>query len=92
MWVDKSNEFYNISTKSWLDKNDVEMYSRHGEGKSVVAGRFIKTWKNKILKEEPVESSEQASLSFDQFIHQFYCWKICEKYARQLHSTRMYKS
>ena len=43
MWVDKSNEFYNISTKSWLDKNGVEMYSRHGEGKSVVAGRFIKT-------------------------------------------------
>ena len=31
--------------KSWLEKNDIEMYSTHNEGKSVVAERFIRTIK-----------------------------------------------
>ena len=35
--------------KSWLEKNDIEMYSTH-EGKSVVAEKFIRTIKNKIYK------------------------------------------
>ena len=50
IWVDKSSEFYNRSMKSWLEKNDIEMYSTHNEGKSVVAERFIGTIKNKICK------------------------------------------
>ena len=50
IWVDKGSEFYNRSTKSWLEKNDIEMYSTHNEGKSVVAERFIRTIKNKIYK------------------------------------------
>ena len=50
IWVDKGREFYNRSLKSWLEKNDIEMYSTHNEGKSVVAGRFIRTIKNKIYK------------------------------------------
>ena len=36
--------------KSRLEKNDIEMYSTHNEGKSVVAERFIRTIKNKIYK------------------------------------------
>ena len=36
--------------KSWLEKNDVEMYSTHNEGKSILAERFMKTLKNKIYK------------------------------------------
>ena len=39
IWADQGNEFYNI-----------EMYSAHNEGKSVVAERFIRTLKNKIYK------------------------------------------
>ena len=50
IWVDKGNEFYNRSMKSWLEKNDIQMYSPYNEGKSVVAERFIKTLKNKIYK------------------------------------------
>ena len=50
IWVDKGSEFYNRSMKSWLEKNDIEMYSTHNEGISVVAERFIKTLKNKIYK------------------------------------------
>ena len=36
--------------KSWLEKNDIEIYSTHNEGKSVVAERFIRILKNKIHK------------------------------------------
>ena len=36
--------------KSWLEKNDIEMYSTQKEGKSVVAERFIKALKNKIVE------------------------------------------
>ena len=50
IWVDKGSEFYNNSFKKWLKDNDIEMYSVHNEGKSVVAERFIRTLKNKICK------------------------------------------
>ena len=43
----------NFKTRSmqlWLGKNNLEMYSTHNEGKSVVAERFIRTLKNKIYK------------------------------------------
>ena len=34
----------------WLEKNDIEMYSTHNEGKCVVAERYIRTLKQKIYK------------------------------------------
>ena len=48
IWVDKGREFYNRSKKSWLQDNDIEMYSTHNEGKSVVAERFIRTLETKL--------------------------------------------
>ena len=36
--------------KSFLQNNNIEMYSTHNDGKSVVAERFIKALKNKIEK------------------------------------------
>ena len=42
--------FYNRSMKSWPEKNFIEMYSMHNEGKSVFAERFIRTLKNNISK------------------------------------------
>ena len=50
IWVDKGSEFYNNSFKKWLKDNDIEMYSIHNEGKSVVAERFIRTLNTKIYK------------------------------------------
>ena len=44
IWIDKSNEFYKISMKLWLQENDIEIQN---EGKSV-AEVFIITLKNKI--------------------------------------------
>ena len=36
--------------KSWFQDNDIEMYSTHKEGKSVVIERCIRTVRNKIYK------------------------------------------
>ena len=47
--TDKGTEFYNSSMKSWLEKNDIKIYSMHNKGKSVVAERFIRTLKNKFI-------------------------------------------
>ena len=33
IWVDKESEFCNRSMKSWLEKNAIERYSAHNEGK-----------------------------------------------------------
>ena len=38
--VDKGSEFYNRSLKSWLEKNDTEMYSIHNERKTTVAEKI----------------------------------------------------
>ena len=50
IWVDKRNEFYNRSMKSWLQYNNIEMYSANNEGNCVVAKRLIRTLKNKMFK------------------------------------------
>ena len=50
IWVDKCSELYNRSVKSWLEDNDIEMYSTNSEGKSAAAKRFFRTSKNKIYK------------------------------------------
>ena len=46
IWVDQGSEFYNTHFKKWLKGNNIEMYSIHNEGKSVVAETFIRTFKN----------------------------------------------
>ena len=41
IWIDQGSEFYNNRFKNFLKDNNIEMYSTHNEGKSVVAERFI---------------------------------------------------
>ena len=50
IWVDKGSEFYNRSKKSWLEKNAMEMYSIHNEGKSVVTEIFVTALRNEVYK------------------------------------------
>ena len=50
IWGDKGSKFYNISIKSWLQDNDIEMHSTYSEEKSFVSDRFIRTLKKKIYK------------------------------------------
>ena len=71
IWVDKSGEFYNRSTKSWLEKNDIEMYLTHNEGKSVVAERFIRTIKNKIYKHMTSISKNVYIDKLDDIVHKY---------------------
>ena len=42
------SEFYNNYFKNLLEKNDIEMYSTHNEGKPIVAKRFTRTLKTEI--------------------------------------------
>ena len=47
-WVVKGSEFYNAHFKKCLHENDIEMYSTHNEGKSVVPEKFIRTLKQHL--------------------------------------------
>ena len=49
-WTDQGSKSYNTHLRKWLKDNNIQMYSTHNEGKSVVAERFIRTLKNKIYK------------------------------------------
>ena len=40
---------FTINLCEWLDNNDILMYSIYNEGKSVIAERFIKTLKAKMI-------------------------------------------
>ena len=46
----KGRKLYNKRMQEWLDNNDILMYSRHNEGKSVISERFMKILKAKIYK------------------------------------------
>ena len=46
----EGSEFYNRLIKSWLQDNDIEIYSKHNGGNFAVAERFIRALKNKIYK------------------------------------------
>ena len=49
IWVNKGNKFQNRSMKLWLEKNDIEMYSMHTEGISVIVQRFIRALKIEFI-------------------------------------------
>ena len=44
IWVDKGREYYKRSMKLWLEKNDIEMYSTHNEGKSLLLKDLLEPW------------------------------------------------
>ena len=48
MWEHKGGEFYDRSMRSFLQNNNIEMYSTHNEGKSAVFERFVRTLRNNI--------------------------------------------
>ena len=49
IWVDKGRESYNRSMKLWLEKNDIEIYSAHNEGKSVLLKDLLEPWQKKFI-------------------------------------------
>ena len=78
IWVDKGSDFYNASFKKWLQDNDIVVYSKHNEGKSVVAERFIRMLKSKIYK-------HMASISKNVYIDKLD--DIVNEYNNAYHTT-----
>ena len=50
IWMDKGSELYNRSMRSWLQDNDIAVYSTSNEGDSVIAEKLFRHLKNKIYK------------------------------------------
>ena len=57
--------------KSWLEKNEIEMYSTHNKGKPVVAEIFLRTIKNKIYKYMTSISKNVYIDKLDGIIHKY---------------------
>ena len=58
IWVSIGNEFYNGSMKSWLHDNNIEMYSTHNEGKSVIVKLY--KYMNLISKNEYIDKLDDT--------------------------------
>ena len=54
-----------------LKDNDIEMYSIHNEGKSVVAERFIRTLKNKTYKYMTAISKNVYIYQLDDIVYEY---------------------
>ena len=48
--VDQDLQFYNSSMMLWVHDNNIEMYSKHNQEKSVIVERFIRTLNSQIYK------------------------------------------
>ena len=71
LWVDKGSKFYNRSVKQFLQNNNIEMYSTHNEGKSVVDERFIKTLGRKIHTDMTLISNVYID-KLDDIVNKYY--------------------
>ena len=69
--VDRGSGFYNNSFKKWLKDNNIEMYSTHNEGKSVVAERFVRTLKNKIYNHMTGVSKNVYIVKLDDIVNEY---------------------
>ena len=58
--------------KSFLQNNDMQVYSAHNEGKSVAAERFIRTLKSKIYKYMTSVSKNVYSDKLDDLVSKYH--------------------
>ena len=56
---------------SWLQDNDIEMYSTHNEGKSVVTERFIRNLMNKIYEYMTSASKNVYTDKIDDIVNKY---------------------
>ena len=57
--------------KSWLQDDDIEMYSTHNEGKSAVAKRLIRTLRNKNYKYMTAASKNVYIDKLDEIVNKY---------------------
>ena len=67
----KEVNFTIVLLQKWLKDNDIEMYSIHSEGKSVVAERFIRTLKTKIYKYITLISANVHINKLDDIVNEY---------------------
>ena len=81
IWVDKGSEFYSSSFKKWLNDNDIEIYSRNNEEKSIIAESvlFIRTLKNKIHKHNTSISKNVYIYKLDDIVNEYTAIHIIEQ-------------
>ena len=71
IWVDKGSEFYNRSMKSFLQNNNIEMFSTHNGRRFVIVERFIRTLKNNIYKYITSISKDMYINKLDDIINKY---------------------
>ena len=80
IWVDKDREFYNRSIKSWLERNNIVMYSTHNEGKSVVTERTLRTkiykYMTSISKNVYIDQLDNIVNQYNKLIIEQLKWKL----------------
>ena len=80
IWVDKDREFYNRSIKSWLERNNIVMYSTHNEGKSVVIERTLRTkiykYMTSISKNVYIDQLDNIVNQYNKLIIEQLKWKL----------------
>ena len=67
----EGSKFYKRPMTSWLQDNDIEMYSTHNEGKSVVTERFIRNLMNKIYEYMTSASKNVYTDKIDDIVNKY---------------------
>ena len=73
--------------KSWLQDNDIEIYSTYNEGKSLLPEIFARTLRNKIIWITKV-----YDVSIKKYIYTDKTTGIVKKYSNTYHSTSKMKA
>ena len=60
-----------VFSEKWLKDSDIEIYSIHNKGKSVVAERFIRSLKTKICKYMISISKNVYIDKLDDIVHEY---------------------
>ena len=82
IWANNYSEFYNGSMKSWLQNDNIEIYLKDNQVKSVVVEQFIRILKNKISK---------YMTAIQKRLHTYIISKLVHKYNNTTHSSRQMK-
>jgi hypothetical protein len=82
VWADKGKEFYNKVLKGYFDSKEIRLYSTYSESKSVIAERFIRTFRNWL----------QLYLTMKNSLRWIDIWpEIIRQYNDRAHSTTKVK-
>ena len=68
VWLDHGSEFYNKQFQAWAKDNNIVMYSTHGESKSVVVERWVRSLKDIATKYFTEHSTRDWVHNLDKFL------------------------